>query len=215
MKRYDKRRHWPRRLLFFLCLGLTAIHDTLIFINALVSVSGDSLTEEKLVRAGWGYKDRTNQFTAMCVQGTVSILWQERKDSSTADFYYREEHGRNHKVMNELHGKPHDHWKKMLTLPGVRYWRMVMVPKSSFTVKLRVRKTMEETRREQGACLLTSNTMGERTLRWARKPRAAMHAGLLFRSYYIGCGEPPQASGQKTKHMCIFIQMCKFISVRW
>lgn len=39
-----------------------------------------------------------------------------------------------------------------------------MVHKSSFTMKLRVRKVMEETRREQGAFLLTSNTMGERTL---------------------------------------------------
>lgn len=55
----------------------------------------------------------------VCVQGTVCILQQGKKDSNMADFYHREELGRNHKVMNELHGKPYVHWRKMFTLPGL------------------------------------------------------------------------------------------------
>lgn len=47
------------------------------------------------------------------------LSWQGKKDSSMADFHHREELGRNHKVMNELHGKPYVHWRKMFTLPGL------------------------------------------------------------------------------------------------
>lgn len=52
--------------------------------------------------------------------------------------------------------------------------------KGLFTMKLHVRKAMEETRRE--LVQLSSNTAGKRKLRWTRKPRAAVGARLLFRS---------------------------------
>lgn len=69
-------------------------------------------------------------------------------------------------------------------------------------MKLSVRKAMEETRKE--LIQLNSNTMGKRKLRWTRKPGAAMDAGLLFSSCYIG-------SVNHSRHLDRTLNLCAYL----